>query len=109
MFSVIWEFASVCIHNAAIFAIASGEISRLWDSATYGRVISLGFEYNGLIVYAFYAHLSARFVRTGQKVKEGEWIGLTGNTGNAEGEKPHLHFEIRYVPFATWFRYPRKD
>jgi len=100
MFSVIWEFASVCIHNAAIFAIASGEISRLWDSATYGRVISLGFEYNGLMVYAFYAHLSARFVRTGQKVKEGEWIGLTGNTGNAEGEKPHLHFEIRYVPFC---------
>jgi hypothetical protein len=45
-------------------------------------------------VYAFYAHLqpgSIR-VRTGQRVRRGQVIGLLGNSGNSVG--PHLHFHI---------------
>lgn len=45
-------------------------------------------------VYAFYAHLqpgSIR-VRTGQRVRRGQVIGLLGNSGNSTG--PHLHFHI---------------
>lgn len=39
-------------------------------------------------------------VTAGEQVRAGAWIGLTGNTGNAEsmtGENHHLHFEIRTV------------
>src|SRR5882672_10746930 len=57
-----------------IFAIASGEIALLWNSKTYGSVITLGFKYRGLIVYAFYGHLSGRFASAGQRVEEGDWI-----------------------------------
>jgi murein DD-endopeptidase MepM/ murein hydrolase activator NlpD len=35
-------------------------------------------------------HLSEAFVKTGQRVAEGQLIGLTGNTGNSTG--PHLHW-----------------
>lgn len=44
-----------------------------------------------------YMHLSgiADGVKTGTVLEEGDLIGYVGNTGNASGGAPHLHFEIR--------------
>lgn len=38
-------------------------------------------------------HLSAANVRTGDRVSAGQLVGLVGNSGNARGGPPHLHYQ----------------
>ncbi|AXP08294.1 M23 family metallopeptidase [Campylobacter hepaticus] len=47
---------------------------------------------HGFGIYSQYYHLSKIKVKTGQKVKKGELLGLSGATGRVSG--PHLHFGI---------------
>ena len=44
----------------------------------------------------YYAHLSAYApgIRDGVVVEPGDLVGFVGDTGNAVGTPPHLHFEI---------------
>ncbi len=42
----------------------------------------------------YYAHLDSIKVHIGQWVSQGEKIGSVGNTGNAQGKQPHLHYSI---------------
>ncbi|MYW32781.1 M23 family metallopeptidase [Streptomyces sp. SID2119] len=63
------------------------------DGPAYGNAIVIKHS-NGK--YSQYAHLSKVNVKLGEKVKTGEKIALSGNTGNSSG--PHLHFEIRTSP-----------
>ena len=48
-----------------------------------------------------YAHLSKVFVEIGDYVKQGDKIGLMGQTGDATG--CHLHFEIYGAEFVCEF------
>ncbi|MGR8009105.1 M23 family metallopeptidase [Streptomyces hypolithicus] len=63
------------------------------DGPAYGNAIVVKHDNN---TYSQYAHLSKLEVTPGEKVKSGERIALSGNTGNSSG--PHLHFEIRTTP-----------
>ena len=56
----------------------------------YGNVVFIKHRNNHETVYA---HLSKISVQRGQKVSQGQTIGLVGSTGWATG--PHLHFEVR--------------
>ena len=56
----------------------------------FGNVVMV--KHNGSNT-TVYAHLSKINVRAGQRVQQGENIGLVGATGWATG--PHLHFEFR--------------
>lgn len=47
-----------------------------------------------------YFHLSATSVREGQKIAEGDQIGLVGKTG-VPGIGPHVHFQVAYVAGTT--------
>jgi murein DD-endopeptidase MepM/ murein hydrolase activator NlpD len=51
----------------------------------------------------YYAHLSAfsPLAKNGQRVKAGDVVGFVGNTGDANGTPPHLHFEVH--PFSLLF------
>lgn len=72
---------------------------QIWNGSSksgmqsYGTMIRLRHnDYNGMTLQTRYAHLSSVCVSNGQKVKEGEIIGYTGQTGNVSGA--HLHFEV---------------
>ena len=68
----------------------SGDVAFAGEQRGYGLVVVLQ---HGRNVRTVYAHLSRINVKTGQPVKAGEVIGLSGRSGNATGA--HLHFEIR--------------
>jgi murein DD-endopeptidase MepM/ murein hydrolase activator NlpD len=49
-------------------------------------------------LYAGYCHLSEVKVRVGQRIKKGDVVGLSGNTGTSTAA--HLHFQI--LSQRTW-------
>ncbi len=56
----------------------------------YGKTIVVD---HGFGLMTFYMHLSKIKVNVGELVKQGQVIGLSGQTGYAE--KPHLHLTVR--------------
>lgn len=68
---------------------------------------------------SLYAHLSGTKVSTGDHVKGGQFIGLSGQTGAAFG--PHLHFGIMptqpdrkngdfgFINPSPYFKYPHRS
>lgn len=74
-----------------VLAAEDGTVTRAdMDSSGYGIHIRIKNTLGGGTIYG---HLSKTTVKAGQKVKAGEKIGYSGNTGNSTG--PHLHFEVR--------------
>ena len=73
-----------------VYATADGTVSHAGRRGNgYGIFIDINHGYG----YASkYAHLSKVMVNEGQKVRRGDLIGLSGNTGLSKG--PHLHYEI---------------
>jgi murein DD-endopeptidase MepM/ murein hydrolase activator NlpD len=74
-------------------------------TAADGGIIEFRDNPRGLGTYAVvwhgesatvYGHLSgyAEGLNSGDRVRAGQVIGRTGDSGNAKGTPPHLHFEI---------------
>ncbi|MCC8173479.1 MAG: M23 family metallopeptidase [Odoribacter sp.] len=73
-----------------IYATGDGVVESVGTNGGFGQQITInhGFKYSTI-----YAHLSKYNVHKGQKVKRGELIGYSGNSGLSSG--PHLHYEVR--------------
>jgi hypothetical protein len=71
-------------------AAAPGYVSSADWNGGYGKTVIIqhsgGYE-------TLYAHLDQLQVKVGDRVRNGQIIGLSGSTGYVTG--PHLHFEIR--------------
>ncbi len=72
-----------------VVASCGGTVSKAGWGSGYGYVVYINHE-DGR--QTRYAHLSKVQVKVGQKVKQGQQIALSGNTGISSG--PHVHFEI---------------
>lgn len=76
-----------------IAAAAAGVVSIASESGWnggYGKTVLISHA-NGMTTR--YGHMNDVQVRSGQKVSQGQLIGLSGNSGRSTG--PHLHFELR--------------
>ena len=76
--------------GSPVYATGDGVISLVETKFSgYGKQIEID---HGFGFKTKYAHLNDFKVRKGQKVKRGELIGYSGNTGKSSG--PHLHYEV---------------
>ncbi len=91
--------------GVSILAAADGTVIYAGDDLTrqfgsmnnyYGNLVVLQHNFlspQGEPVFTLYGHMLAPTVRIGDRVREGDKIGVVGATGVAQG--PHLHFEVR--------------
>lgn len=68
--------------------------------ASYGNHIVIQSPYGSGVRRHAYCHMSRFAVHTGQVVKAGQYLGVSGNTGNTTG--PHLHYEERTSPYGYY-------
>lgn len=72
-----------------VYAANKGTVTTSGYSSAWGNYIIIS---HGGGITTLYAHLSKRSVSKDDKVKQGDIIGYSGNTGYSTA--PHLHFEI---------------
>jgi murein DD-endopeptidase MepM/ murein hydrolase activator NlpD len=83
----------LAVADGAVFSVGWNDVGgwRLWLRDNAGNEF-------------YYAHLSAYspLAIAGKRVKAGDVLGFVGDTGDAEGGPPHLHFEIHPVEFLHY-------
>lgn len=97
--------------GAETLAVADATVAHVQDGLPEGTpgsfapgVTAMNADGNAVVLdlgggrHALYAHLQPGTirVRTGDRVKRGQVIGLVGNTGNSDA--PHLHFHVMDGP-----------
>lgn len=75
-----------------VYATGDGIVNQSGSTGSaYGIAVEInhGYEYTSI-----YAHLSRTVVSSNQKIKRGQLIAYSGNTGLSSG--PHLHYEVTF-------------
>ncbi len=86
-----------------VVAAASGTVEKVFESAAGGHTLYVRTR-DGATVH-YYAHLDSYLVGEGQGVRQGQPIATVGDSGNAAGGAPHLHFEIKTMqPGERWWQ-----
>jgi murein DD-endopeptidase len=76
--------------GTSILATRAGTVKRTnWNTRSNGNCVEVQFSDGTL---AKYLHLSKTGVKPGQKVKLGQVLGESGNTGHSTA--PHLHYQL---------------
>ncbi len=76
-------------YGTKVLSTGDGVISRVGNHPYAGRYVDI--NHSGSYTTR-YLHLSKVLVKRGERVKRGQTIALSGNTGRTTG--PHLHFEF---------------
>jgi murein DD-endopeptidase MepM/ murein hydrolase activator NlpD len=101
----VYELMGMDGHNGVDFALPIGTkliavsdgivSSAIQERYGYGNHIRLRSRQNGVYYEVIYGHCSKFFVKQGERVKKGQIIGESGNSGFSSG--PHLHFGLRVL------------
>lgn len=86
------RFIDSPLAHREVLAAKKGKVIEVGDQGKsgYGKFVRLSHYKDEQTIYG---HMSRQDVKVGQKVAEGQVLGLTGNTGNSTGS--HLHFGFR--------------
>lgn len=77
---------------AYVFVVLDGQVQKVgWEAGGYGKYVVVAHS-GGFTT--LYAHLDTVSVSTGQRLSQGDIIGIMGSTGNSTG--PHLHLGMRF-------------
>lgn len=93
-----------------VTAAAAGTVVHVSNDArasNYGKYVVVEHLIGGSPYYTLYAHLQSIDVQPGQRVRQGEKIGVLGFTGvGLNKERSHLHFEFCVMlnrNFQGWY------
>lgn len=75
-----------------VVAVTNGTINYTGERGIGGKQVWLRAGLFGKSIY--YAHLDEIKTESGKSVSAGDTLGFVGNTGNAKGGSPHLHFGV---------------
>lgn len=79
-----------CPIGTDVRATMDGVVYNDNPTSEYGKTVQID---HGNGYQTLFGHLSKVLVSNGQKVKKGDVIGKSGDTGNVDG--PHVHYEVR--------------
>ena len=87
--------------GSPIYACADGEVFQVRpdDGNDYGLHVRVRHQVDGCEYRTVYAHLSQALVSKNQRIRTGERIALSGNTGHSCG--PHLHLTLKLIGAQT--------
>ncbi|HET6567799.1 MAG TPA: M23 family metallopeptidase [Rhodothermales bacterium] len=86
-------------------------------ASDYGKYVVVEHWWSGSPFYSLYGHLGSVHVHAGQRVQQGDKLGIMGHTGvGIDRERSHVHFEIDMLlsrNFDGWlhatYRRPRNE
>ena len=81
-------------NGTPVGAAAAGTVAAVsFENGGYGNFVKLSHKDGAKTYFTYYAHLANATVSAGQKVKAGDVVGHSNNTGASTG--PHLHFGLK--------------
>jgi murein DD-endopeptidase MepM/ murein hydrolase activator NlpD len=88
------------VTGTSVRATADGIVVHAGFDSGYGRLVIVD---HGGGVQTYYAHLSKFYVRAGQDLRKGDFVGAVGSSGRVTA--PHLHYEVRVggAPMNPYF------
>lgn len=79
-------------YKQEVWAWKSGKVVDSNYRSDSGNYVVVEHDHDGYRQWSRYLHLDSRNVKIGDEVKQGDVVGIRGNTGKSTGA--HLHFQI---------------
>lgn len=72
-----------------LYSAVTGTVIKSYYSDTAGNMVTVQTDTGWTVTFM---HMDSRAVSAGQKIEQGDFVGLSGNSGNSTG--PHLHLQV---------------